>query len=157
MTVNALLFFIHSCIELHGVQLFIRSYVIIREWLVYLIYCVHKLLKSNVAWKQFSLSKPLNRTLRCIKLARLDSVSAWAVHRVSGVLLFVNKLLQYKINLIIFEWIVSLKSLPPREGSLLQKKIHVKVHLQCVCQSYGDRMLHAILYIYFDNNHPNMS
>lgn len=157
MTVNALLFFIHSCIELHGVQLFIRSYVIIREWLVYLIYCVHKLLKSNVAWKQFSLSKPLNRTLRCIKLARLDSVSAWAVHRVSGVLLFVNKLLQYKINLIIFEWIVSLKSLPPREGSLLQKKIHVKVHLQCVCQSYGDRMLHVILYIYFNNYHPNMS
>lgn len=148
MTVNALFFFIHSCIELHGVQLFIRSYVITRECLVYLIYCVHKLLKSNVAWKQFSLSKPLNRTLRCIKIARLDYVSAWAIHHVSGVLLFVNKLLQYKINLIIFEWIVSLKSLPPREGSLLQKKIHVKVHLQCVCQSYGDRMLHVILYIY---------
>lgn len=108
--------------ELHGVQLFIRSYVITRECLVYLIYCVHKLLKSNVAWKQFSLSKPLNRTLRCIKLARLDYVSAWAIHHVSGVLLFVNKLLQYKINLIIFEWIVSLRSLPPREGSLLQKK-----------------------------------
>lgn len=67
MTVNALFFFIHSCIELHGVQLFIRSYVIIRECLVYLIYCVHKLLKSNVAWKQFSLSKPLNRTLKVHK------------------------------------------------------------------------------------------
>lgn len=155
MTVNAF-FFIHSCIELHGVQLFIRSYVITRECLVYLIYCVHKLLKSNVAWKQFSLSKPLNRTLRCIKLARLDYVSAWGVHHVSGVLLFVNKLLQYKINLIIFEWIVSLKSLPPREWNLLQN-FQVKVHLQCVCQSYGDRMLHVILYIYFNNYHPNMS
>lgn len=142
---------------IHVLNCMVFNYVIIRECLVYLIYCVHKLLKSNVAWKQFSLSKPLNRTLRCIKLARLDSVSAWAVHRVSGVLLFVNKLLQYKINLIIFEWIVSLKSLPPREGSLLQKKIHVKVHLQCVCQSYGDRMLHVILYIYFNNYHPNMS
>lgn len=62
-----------------------------------------------------------------------------------GVLLFVNKLLQYKINLIILKLIVSLKSLSPREGSLLQT-VHVRYIVKAKeTQLYMQLRLHSHL------------